>query len=100
MLVAVLVLVALPLAVEAQKQCRTGKPCGNACIAADKVCRVGAVSATTAEPAITEYPWVASSRGKVYYRRQCNNAKELARENRRYFATEEAGYTRSKSKGC
>jgi len=49
-------------------------------------------------------PWVASSRGEVYYRRGCGNANRLVPENRVYFRTEEdakrAGYRRSGSPGC
>ena len=112
LLVALCALVALPIVAEAQKQCVKGKPCGNSCIAANKTCHVGAPAATpaaqsassAAEPSVSTYPWVASSRGQIYYRRGCSNASNLARENRRYFRTEEAardaGYTRSKSKGC
>lgn len=83
------------------------------CIAANRTCHVGtpaaappaqAPQAAAAEPSVTTYPWVASSRGQVYYRRGCSNANNLARENRRYFRTEEAaraaGYRRSKSRTC
>lgn len=47
-LFAVVVLLVSPVAVEAQRNCSKGKPCGNTCIARDKVCRVGAPPATTA----------------------------------------------------
>lgn len=59
--VAALLFVAAPA--DAQRQCTRGKPCGNTCIAMDKVCRVGQGSATwgqtpTAQPrtAATD-PW-------------------------------------------
>lgn len=47
LVVALMLLIAGPL--EAQRNCRTGKPCGNTCIARDKVCRVGTGS-TRSEP--------------------------------------------------
>jgi endonuclease YncB( thermonuclease family) len=40
-LVAVTLIAVAPTA-EAQRQCRTGKPCGRTCIARDKVCRIEA----------------------------------------------------------
>lgn len=97
---------------EAQRNCRKGIPCGNTCIAANKVCHVG-TPAVTPTPAISDSTavarrdsmmWVASSRGHTYYRRGCSTANHLSRANRIYFRTEEeaqrAGYHRSTSRGC
>ncbi len=97
---------------EGQKNCRKGIPCGNTCIAANKVCHIG----TRATPASTSRndstavaqqdstAWVASSRGHTYYRRGCKTANRLSRANLIYFRTEEeaqrAGYRRSTSRGC
>lgn len=115
LLLAVVTLIALPAAADAQRRCVKGKPCGNTCIAVSKTCRVGTPAytppqQTPPDPAVTRtepaasLPWVASSRGEVYYRRGCSNANCLARANRLYFRTEEeakrAGYRRSTSRGC
>jgi hypothetical protein len=116
LLLVVAVLIAFPVAADAQKQCVKGKPCGNTCIAVKKTCRVEtpshtprpscpppAATASRAEPD-ESVPWVASSRGQVYYRRECSNANRLAPANRIYFRTEEearrASYRRSTSRGC
>ena len=101
---------------ESQKNCRKGIPCGNTCIAANKVCHIGTPSTPptpSAAPARSDsmtvaskdsMAWVASSRGQVYYRRGCSNANRLTPDNRVYFRTEEqaqqAGYRRSPSRGC
>jgi hypothetical protein len=101
---------------EGQKRCTKGIPCGNACIAANKVCRVGTPSTPpTATPAparsdtaavapTNTMAWVASSRGHTYYRSGCSTANRLSPANRIYFHTEEeaqrAGYRRSTSRGC
>ena len=104
---------------EAQPNCKKGKPCGNTCIAQNKTCRVGAPSAATPRPAAapapaaqslsgrsapSSAPWVASIADGVYFRRSCTPAQDLAPANRRYFATEQeakdAGYRRSRSTGC
>ena len=101
---------------EGQKNCRKGIPCGNTCIAANKVCHVGTPSTRpTASPAPTSsdstavtptnaMTWVASSRGHTYYRRGCSTANRLSPANLIYFRTEEeaqqAGYRRSTSRGC
>jgi hypothetical protein len=94
---------------EAQKNCRKGIPCGNTCISATKVCRIGGGSAT-AETSVTplapnsEARWVASSRGQKYYLSTCSAARRLSPANRIYFKTEEdaqeAGYTKSATRGC
>jgi endonuclease YncB( thermonuclease family) len=98
----------------AQKSCKTGKPCGNSCIAKDKVCRVGTSSGGTSSsqsspPANAVSPpagmeFVASSKGTVYYWRGCDGWKGLAASNRIYFKTAEeavkAGYSPSTQKGC
>ncbi len=100
---------------EGQKNCRKGIPCGNTCIAANKVCHVGTPSTSpTTSPApasdstafapTNNMAWVASSRGHTYYRRGCGTANHLSSANRIYFHTEEeaqrAGYRRSTSRGC
>ena len=100
---------------EGQKNCRKGIPCGNTCIAANKVCHVGTPSTPTTSSAptrtdssavapTTEMAWVASSRGHTYYRRGCSTANRLSPGNLIYFRTEEeaqrAGYRRSRSHGC
>ena len=101
---------------EGQKNCRKGIPCGNTCIAVNKVCRIGSFSARpTAPPSPTvsdstavaptnNMAWVASSRGHTYYRRGCSTANRLSPANLIYFRTEEeaqrAGYRRSTSRGC
>ncbi len=101
---------------EGQKNCRKGIPCGNTCIAANKVCRVGSPSArptTSPSPSVSDSTavaptnstaWVASSRGHTYYRRGCSTANRLSPANVIYFRTEEeaqrAGYHRSTSRGC
>lgn len=117
LILAVVCLAAFPTIGDAQKRCVKGKPCGNTCIAVSKTCRVSTPSYTpppaealpTAAPASRaepgdSLPWVASSRGQVYYRRGCSNANRLALENRVYFRTEDqaqrAGYRRSTSRGC
>jgi hypothetical protein len=116
-LLALLLLVAAPA--EAQKRCKTGIPCGNACISATKTCRVGGGSSSTqpqSEPTVTPQPlataapassdarWVASSRGSTYYRNGCSAARQLSQANLRFFNTEaeamKAGYRRSSSRGC
>ncbi len=105
--------------VDAQKNCVKGKPCGNACIARNKTCRIetprrtpsprptatpAADPASEAAPARTAVRWVASSRGTVYYREGCSGARQLSRANLIYFASEaearEGGYRKSKQKGC
>lgn len=110
---------AFPRDVEAQRRCVKGKPCGNTCIAMNRTCRVGTPSAPptartpTTPPASTRgdtaataaaAPWVASSRGSVYYRNGCSGGNQLAVQNRIYFKTEEeaqaAGYRRSTARGC
>jgi len=99
-----------------QKNCRKGIPCGNTCIAANKVCHIGTPSTPpTAAPAQgtsdstavaqkDSRAWVASSRGHTYYRRGCKTANRLSRANLIYFSTDEeaqrAGYRRSTSRGC
>jgi hypothetical protein len=83
-----------PLA--AQRKCTKGIPCGNTCIAANKVCRIGTTTArpasapdSTARPALaapaatpapttlhslvdlpagdSTWRWVAAKQGEVYY---------------------------------
>lgn len=114
---------ALPSSAQAQKRCTKGIPCGNSCIAANKVCRIGssapAPRAATAPPVVStrrmaavpedsigapRQEWVASKKGRTYYRVGCGGANGLAKKNVIHFATEDeallAGYTRSRAKGC
>lgn len=115
-----LVLLALltPTLALAQKKCKNGIPCGNTCIAANKVCRIGspapAPAAPTAAPATVEASasvveenaraWVGSRIGTTYYRTGCGAANKLKQENRVYFKSEADaqadGRQRSRSRGC
>lgn len=111
--------VALAPTVEAQRNCRKGIPCGNSCISASKVCRIGSSSArpaydppstSAARPAAVstqlapqdtqvtsgalvgksaEYPWVGSFADGIYFRAGCSAARDLAPTNRRYFSSDE-----------
>lgn len=106
-----LLTVAIVSPLAAQKKCKTGKPCGDSCIAKDKVCRIGtsaparvvSSSTATARPPDSAQ-WVASSVTVHYYRIDCAAAKALPPEGRRYFATEQeaanTGYTPSPDPGC
>jgi hypothetical protein len=112
-------------AAAAQKNCTKGIPCGNSCISASKVCRIGAAPAAPASssvPASTARSlsapaaaatdsavtvassWVASFADGVYFLAGCPAAQDLAPPNRRYFQThqeaEDAGYRRSRTPGC
>lgn len=104
----------------AQKNCNKGKPCGNSCIARNKTCRIGTTAPapaaqsgradsvrpalTTAAGQATAGEWVASSRGRTYYKAGCSGGNKLAKANLIYFKTENeakaAGLTRSRQKGC
>jgi endonuclease YncB( thermonuclease family) len=101
---------------EAQKNCSKGKPCGNTCIARNKVCRVGSGSARSAPRSPRSAPaaqavsipegarYVASARGQVYYWTGCSAWKSLSRANLVWFEgageAAAAGYRPSASKGC
>jgi hypothetical protein len=125
-IVLVLALTFAPLAA-AQKNCKKGIPCGNSCISATKVCRIGSapstpepMPATSAEASTarsfaaqisagdsapaTEFPWIGSFADGVYFQATCPAALDLAPTNRRYFRThqdaEGAGYRRSRTTGC
>jgi len=117
----VLILLAIPVMAQAQV-CRTGKPCGNTCIARDRVCRVspgtarsGGTPTPTPAPsrsapsssqatAPTDAVFAASSRGQVYYWVGCSAWRDLAPANLRFFRTraeaEAAGYRVSGTRGC
>lgn len=109
---AFLALALAPSELDAQKRCTKGKPCGNSCIAQDKVCRIGAPTTTTSpppaarqvQPPTTTGAFVASSRGTVYYPSACSAAKDLAAANRIYFKSEQeaqaAGYRRTTNRAC
>lgn len=108
----------LPSRVHAQN-CKKGIPCGNSCISASKVCRVGTGSAhssssdapaspSTAQAVVGSPPppmkWVASEADGVYFLAICIAAQDLAPSNRKYFKSEAeaqtAGYRRSRTTGC
>lgn len=107
------VLLCAPL--HAQRNCRTGIPCGNSCIAATKTCRIGGAAAPRSEspsssvapsnvtppalgsraqleagaiPPASTHPWVALRGGTFFYRRSCRAARELPRQELVYFKSE------------
>ncbi len=111
-----LIMLAAPTVSEAQV-CTRGKPCGNSCIARDRVCRAGPGTARqggsnpapvpAAAPSVTVpegATFVASSRGQVYYWVGCSAWRQLAQTNLRFFRTraeaEAAGYRPSTTRGC
>lgn len=114
--VVVLLSVLLPATVTAQRQCKKGIPCGNSCIAATKVCRIGTEPARdSSAPAVQSlfgqavqqdetWPWVAGVDGLVFYRSACAVAQRLHPDERQYFANVDdamrAGFRRSRAKGC
>ncbi len=103
---------------DAQRRCTKGIPCGNTCISADRVCRIGASPAPGPRDAATAAPqtllgtstatardsaafgWVGSVDGTVYYRAICSVATRLWPEERAYFRLESdavaRGYRRSR----
>lgn len=93
----------------AQKNCKKGIPCGNTCISADKVCRIGGSSSSgTVAPRPLTAPaaagFVGSKADKVYFAEGCSAALDLASGNRRRFTSaeeaERAGFRRSRVEGC
>lgn len=94
----------------AQRNCKKGKPCGNTCIAVDKVCRVAAPAplatpAPSADPMpYRGGPFVGSIADQVYFLEGCSAAQDLAPTNRLKFLTapdaDRAGYRRSRVPGC
>lgn len=112
LLLSLLVCATTPLV--AQKNCKKGKPCGNTCIARDKVCHKdtpGSPAPTNAPPPVplstgaeASAPWVASPQGHTYYKNtsSCRGGQQL--KSKIYFrdekAAEAAGYTRSKQSTC
>ena len=110
----VLLLLAAPGDLNAQWRCVKGIPCGNTCIAANKTCRVGSGSATSARRSAPstaraaavpgDAPFVASSRGRVFYSTSCSAWRRLSPANLVWFQSAEeadaAGYTPSTSAGC
>lgn len=105
-----------PAALEAQKVCTKGKPCGNTCIAANKTCRVGTGTATQGNRAPAAAPatrsvqvpegmqYAASTRGSTYYYVGCSGWRSLSPSNLRWFETredaEKAGLRPSAQAGC
>lgn len=109
-----------PLSIEAQPNCKKGKPCGNSCISQDKVCRIGTAPAPTSAPLVDakaaplasvavkdlNAPWVAFKDGSIYYRNVmgCEVARVQVKAERVYFKSEEdakrAGLAASKEAGC
>ena len=109
-------IVTLPVSLEAQKNCKKGKPCGNSCISVDKVCRIEssptpayvapqsvAPAGSRAVPAENTKDWLALFNTKVYYKASCQAARELPGPYH-YFSTEaeaqQVGYRRSQVPGC
>lgn len=92
---------------QAQKNCTKGIPCGNTCIAANKVCRIGSSSSPPAAPAAARptpllsapaspggapgAPWVAFRDGTLYYKNvaACEPTQVPARADRVYFQSAE-----------
>jgi hypothetical protein len=115
-LVILITLAVLPIPAEAQKNCVKGKPCGNTCIARDKVCHVGSGSARPAapQPLVTATPasaetglqfpdsirWIGWREAKLYFRANCIPATTVPMSERVYFRTEsqakDSGFKRSK----
>ena len=60
---------------EGQKHCRKGIPCGNTCIAANKVCRIGTPSTPATTPPL---PTAAPARTAPNTVAQTNNAAWVA----------------------
>lgn len=107
---------------DAQRNCKKGIPCGNSCIAANKVCRIGTSPAPrdpqpTAQPQTliggsmaaaakdsAGFEWVGSVDGSIYYRATCPMAMRLWPEERIRFRSESdataRGYRRSRVVGC
>jgi hypothetical protein len=118
LVVALALLSAVPL--QAQPNCKKGKPCGNSCISQDKTCRIGAstpapapasqaapLAAVSAVPVRdVNLPWVAFKDGSIYYRNVmgCEVARVPVKAERVYFKSEEdarrAGLTASREAGC
>jgi hypothetical protein len=97
----------------AQPNCRKGIPCGNSCIAANKVCRIGSGSArgdasapnvspagaaqplgfasvsALADRSNPRLPWVVRASGGPYYRNGCAGAARVPPAERLYFRTED-----------
>lgn len=120
----------VPIPDAAAKNCKKGIPCGNSCIAANKVCRIGTSAVRSSPPAAasgfapspsrgstysaatsnanaatpTSEPWVGSLSDGVFFRTGCSAARDLAPNNRRYFESEShaisAGFRRSGVPGC
>lgn len=104
--------------------CKKGKPCGNSCIAQNKVCRIGTTNApatyrprpvlSTAsfadlgpgtevrrnEPVV----WIGIKANKHLYRPDCPFVRDFGTEQRAYFNTLadafHQGYTKAADDGC
>jgi hypothetical protein len=107
---------------DAQPRCKKGIPCGNSCISATKVCRIGSADPPPPPPPSSpilpmisprslydsstqpQSMWVGSVDGEVYYYAGCPTAAKLTPDERIYFKSEEqaraARYRRSRAKGC
>lgn len=110
--------------VEAQPNCRKGKPCGNTCIAQNRTCRIapagesaprrpaqGSSQALLAMPATgapvdSLLPWVAAEDRRLYFASACAGAAAIPAGQRRYFRGEDnlqrIGYRRAEvaAEGC
>jgi hypothetical protein len=120
LVVAFAMVLAIPL--QAQPNCKTGKPCGNSCISRDKTCRIGTSTPAPAAAPVSQAaplssassvpvrdinsPWVAFRDGSIYYRNVmgCEVARVPVKAERVYFKSEEdarrAGLTASREAGC
>lgn len=120
-IVALLAVALAASSADAQRRCTKGIPCGNSCIAANKVCRVG-TSPAPREPAAAPsrmdallgqsasardsalFDWVGSVDGQIYYRAPCVMVTKLVPQERVYFRQESdalaRGYRRSRVSGC
>jgi hypothetical protein len=105
-LLVALVLGVLGQRAEAQRNCVKGKPCGNSCIARDKVCHMGSGAAPAPRPLIRAAPlpdsvrWIGWREAKLYFRAACIPASTVPLSERVYFRTEaqakDSGFKRSK----
>lgn len=116
-----LALISIAAPLEAQPNCKKGKPCGNSCIAQNKTCRIGATPAPAPSADAraaglvdlsagvvkdNERAWVAFRDGSIYYRNvmACEPARVPVKPERVYFKSaadaRRAGLSASREAGC
>lgn len=101
-----------------QRRCVRGIPCGNTCIAANKTCRVGSGTATSARPPTASSTlrtartvtvpsgalYVASPAGRTFFATRCSAWRNLLTGDLVWFDTAaeatEAGYQPSTTAAC